>query len=222
MIRQHEARQVLVEDAHTQIDSKRLIRYFAGITRVEYLDHPLKFSLPSLRPPVLNGPLLWIGRRCNIGPVREWWNHCRVSGELWVLTDNVAPDLASESLGFRNPSRVRVCAWSPEMHLQWTSLCLAAIDVKADDFRSRHKPPAKAFDFVSSGVPVISNYGSSVDLHLQHYGIRPLDIMNWNIQLTQQYQTGLHNCATTMRHELTPANIWRRFSELLNGPGNSC
>ena len=62
----------------------------------------------------------------------------------------------------------------------------AAIDIKGDDFRSRHKPPAKAIDFIASGVPLAMNPDSSMVEHLARMGFdvaSPLDTERGNASL---------------------------------------
>ncbi len=58
----------------------------------------------------------------------------------------------------------------------------AALDIKGQDFRSRHKPPPKAMDFLASGVPLAMNPESSPVEHLARMGFAvpsPLDTQRW-------------------------------------------
>lgn len=94
--------------------------------------------------------------------------------ELWILTDVEKDRIATCSIGFSDDRSVRVDTWCQELHLKWLSVASVAVDVKAEDFRARHKPPAKAYDYLASGIPLITNRGSSPDLHLQEIGFQPL------------------------------------------------
>ena len=105
-------------------------------------------------------------------------------GELVVLTNvERGSDLHTpERLGFRPGTNVVIKRWSPESHLEWLTVCRAAIDIKGQDFRSKHKPPAKALDFIASGVPLAMNPNSSSTEHLRQLGFElasPDDINHW-------------------------------------------
>lgn len=72
-------------------------------------------------------------------------------------------------------SRPRNCVqiehWIEERHRQLTWVCLCAIVVKGDDFRSSHIPYANAVDFLASGVPLALQKESSSSRHLAAVGI---------------------------------------------------
>lgn len=163
------------------VHSPRLLRYFAGYCTVKYIDHTIKYATPEIVSGNCNGPYLWVGRRCNLSPLVAWKNQTSLDRELWILTNDVdeggATHVQSNSIGLKRSGSIRIEPWTPELQVDWTAMACCAIDVKANDFRARHKPPAKALDFAASGLPVASNRGSSVDLHFRQLGqkIIPLD-----------------------------------------------
>lgn len=88
-------------------------------------------------------------------PVVEWANRNELPADLVVLTD-VEPGESTPSLpelGFERNTGC-VVPWTSNAHLEWLRRCRAAIDLKGNDFRARHKPDAKVCDYIASGVPV--------------------------------------------------------------------
>lgn len=137
------------------VHCERLARYFVGYAPVVSLPHHVKYVSDILAERPADGPLLWIGVRGNLPPVVEWANRRELPADLVVLTDVEPGGLTPtpRELGFQRHN-VRVEPWSSENHLTWLTRCRAAIDLKGNDFRSRHKPDAKVCDFIASGVPV--------------------------------------------------------------------
>ncbi len=39
----------------------------------------------------------------------------------------------------------------------------AALDIKGTDFRSRHKPATKAYDFIAPGIPLTTKNYSNIE-----------------------------------------------------------
>lgn len=194
----------------------RLRKYFASYAPTEYRDHQLRFAAPLRDVPLSQGPILWAGVHSNLPPVVEWVNRNRLPEELWVLT-NLAPEAALDagSLGFRDASRVRVERWSPERHREWTALARAALDIKGADFRSRHKPPVKAFDVIASGVPFATNSGSSPAAHLTDLGFTlasPEDVDHW---LSDEYFQQTRKLGQRLRERLTRESVAESWGTLI-------
>ncbi|MEJ7592631.1 MAG: hypothetical protein WKF77_13860 [Planctomycetaceae bacterium] len=122
------------------VHCRRLLRYFTAARRAEYLDHPLKYILSDRRTGWQPGPMLWVGRRCNIGPIVAWANQRTLEADLWILTETDGRAMRPQEFGFDNPDRVRAGTWTEATHLEWLAQVSTAIDVKGSDFRSRHKP----------------------------------------------------------------------------------
>ena len=172
--------------------SPRLLRYLQPYCSTQYLDHPLGYALEKPRAWVEDGPLLWTGRRCNVQPVATWANAQRMQNPFLVLTEADGLPPSPRQLGFDSRNDVRIYRWSPQLHLGLMQTALAAIDVKGNDFRARHKPPAKMLDFLASGVPVVTNTGSSSFLFAAHHRVSVLNadrwMIDWNALDRQQFR----------------------------------
>lgn len=154
------------------IHCERLRRYFVPYSTVEYIDHHLKYTVPLRTEFRSEGPALWVGVRSNLPPLVEWVNQHPFDEELWVLTnpENPAAPLNARDYGLSDSSRIRIEVWTPDLHRDWTGLCRGAFDVKGEGFRASHKPPAKAIDFLVSGVPLMLEPDGSTAEHLRTIG----------------------------------------------------
>lgn len=195
------------------VNSQRLLRYFRGYSEVAYVDHPLKFVLPNPRLTTDDGPIVWIGQVCNIGPAVQWINAQSTDRELWILTNCGETMTSAKTLGIEG-TKIRVDRWSETKHLEYLGVASTAIDIKGNDFRARHKPPAKALDFLASGIPVITNRGSSVDFHVRHLGLTPLYADSWRSNLTAEYRNEIFNDSRCLRAQLNSDSVWDRFRSI--------
>ena len=168
------------------VHSQRLARYFAGYSLVTYLDHHVKYVIPTRSEILSSGPILWVGVRSNLAPVVNWVNSMTtpLPAPLVVLTNLENPTHQADplSLGFHSGKDIKVENWSRESHLRWLQNCRAAVDIKGDDFRARHKPPAKALDYLAAGIPLAMNADSSSVEHLRQLGFHvpsPDDQSTW-------------------------------------------
>lgn len=199
------------------VHCRRLVPFFEPFAGTAYLDHPLKFAAPTRKTFCPNGPLLWVGVRSNLAPLVAWANAHPLPAPLDVLTNPVRPGhpLRPEAYGFEPGRDVRVHEWTPERHRQFTTAARAVLDIKGDDFRSRHKPPAKALDFVASGLPLALNPGSSPAEHLAEMGLRvptPLDTGRW---LSEGYWRETRRVGERVSRELAPERVAARFRTVL-------
>ncbi len=171
------------------VHSHRLFRYFCSYAPTTYIDHHAKYVIPTRAEPQASGSFLWVGVRSNLGPLVSWMNEHELPGELSVLTNvEDTADLHDPTrLGFRTGMHVKVTRWSPDAHRDSLRQCRAALDIKGDDFRARHKPPAKALDFLASGIPLAMNADSSSTEHLRELGFdiaEPTNLKHW---LSREY-----------------------------------
>jgi hypothetical protein len=196
----------------------RLRKYFASYSSVEYLDHHVKFAAPMRDAFQPRGHLLWVGVRSNLAPLVRWVNMHDLAAPLDVLTNLEDPErvpTAAEA-GFRTDAEVRIHHWTPERQVAMTTSALAAIDIKGDDFRSRHKPPAKAIDFVASGLPLAMNEESSPVEHLARMGFEvasPLEPERW---LSRDYWEETRRFGFAIRELLSSERVARRWTRLIN------
>jgi len=203
------------------VHCRRLIRYFNAAARVEYLDHPLKYVLPEPRVDWQPGPLLWVGRRCNISPIVEWVNRCNVTQDLWILTESNGREASPEEFGFSRPGHIRVGTWTPARHLEWLRNAGFAIDIKGPDFRARHKPPAKLFDYLASGIPVLVNRGGAAAMELIFRDIAPIysaAALHSPHGLPHDY---IHLAAAKIRETSAPNFVWRRWRQIIRDLADS-
>jgi hypothetical protein len=200
------------------IHCERLRRGFEPYAPVEYMDHHVKFAASmrtSFRP---NGFFLWVGVRTNLPPLVEWVNDHPLPGELVVLTNPEKPEAIPQpaDLGFRGKQKVRIEEWSKEKQIQLTQAARAAIDIKGSDFRSRHKPPAKAIDFIVSGIPLAMNPDSSPVDHLARLGLDvapPCDTTRW---LSKEYWQETQRFGQALREILSLERIGRRCKRIVD------
>jgi hypothetical protein len=118
-------------------------------------------------------------------------------------------------IGFRAGTNVRVHNWSAERHVAMTARARAVIDIKGEDFRSRHKPPAKAIDFIASGVPLAMNEGSSSVEHLARMGFEvasPLDTGWW---LSREYWEETRRFGLALLEMLSVVRVARRWKRVV-------
>jgi hypothetical protein len=111
---------------------------------------------------------------------------------------------------------VRVYNWSKELHLELVAGARAAIDIKDQDFRSRHKPPAKAIDFIASGLTLAMNPDSSPVAHLARMGFDvadPLDIERW---LSQAYWHETQSLGRALAELLSLERVGRRYKRIID------
>jgi hypothetical protein len=199
------------------IHCERLRKYFQPYASVEFMDHHVKFVAPTREEYHPEGTLLWIGVRSNLGPLVKWVNKNPLPAPLDVVTnfeDPAKPPTARE-IGFGSEHDVRVHNWSAGRHVEMTANARAVIDIKGDDFRARHKPPAKAIDFIASGVPLAMNAGTSPVAHLARMGFEvasPMDTGKW---LSREYWEETRRFGLVLRELLSLERVARRWKRVL-------
>jgi hypothetical protein len=203
--------------ARIVLHCEKLRPYFEPYSPVTYLDHHVKFLAPLRETFHPDGFILWVGVRSNLPPLVAWVNTHPLPGPLRVLTNLEDPRHAEEPLlfGFRPGVAVQVREWSPELHRQWTAECRAALDIKGDDFRSRHKPPAKAIDFIASGVPLAMNPDASPVEHLERLGFSIATPAKPDCWLSHDYWEDTRRFGAALRELLSLERVGRRWRRLL-------
>lgn len=209
---------VLRRCSRVVVHCERLRRYFEPYAPVEHLDHHVRFVTDQPVPFREDGPVLWVGARSNLPPLAAWANAHPPPGELLVVTNPETPGRVPPAgeFGFRPGLPVRVEEWTRERHIDALARCRAAIDIKGDDFRARHKPPAKAIDFLASGVPLAMNPDSSPVEHLARLGFdvaSPLETDRW---LSREYREETRRFGSAMRELLSRERVGRRFKRIID------
>ncbi len=196
------------------VHSPSLVPHFSPYASTDSLDHPLKYVAPLRDSRSVGTRFLWVGVWSNLPPLVDWVNAHPLSGPLDVLT-NRSDSPSPFEFGFRTDRDVTIHEWTPAKHIELTSTCRAALDVKGDDFRSRHKPPAKAFDLVASGVPLALAPGHPAIEALAARGLSvpsPLDASRW---LSESYSAETHSVARRMREDLGADRVAARARDLV-------
>jgi hypothetical protein len=200
------------------IHCERLRRFFEPYAPVEYMDHHVKFAAPVRKFFRPDGYLMWSGVRTNLPPLVNWVNDHPLPGKLVILTNPENPEVIPQpqDLGFRGKQEVCIEMWSKEKQFKLTQGARAAIDIKGTDFRSRHKPPAKAIDFIASGLPLAMNPDSSPSEHLARFGFEvasPLDSARW---LSKAYWQEIRRFGQALREILSLERIGRRYKRIID------
>ncbi len=195
----------------------RLRRHFEPYAPVVYVDHHVKFVAAVPEAPRRGGDILWVGIRDNLPPLVDWVNTHGLPADLCVLT-NLDGDLAppdARVLGFDAHVSVRVEQWSPLRHRELVAESRAAIDIKGNDFRQRHKPPAKAIDFLASGLPLAMNADSSSVEYLAGLGFRvasPHEPEHW---LSCAYSEDTRRIGVVLRQRLSRQRIGQCYKRII-------
>ena len=163
------------------VHCRRLEPYFAPVTETGYLDHPLKYAVPTRKTFRPDGPLLWVGVRSNLPPLVAWVNAHPLPISLDVLTNPERPGQVPTpaELGFRADCEVESTS-GPERHRAFTAA--AARWTSRGTTFAAGTSRRLGTDFVASGLPVAMNAGSSSAEHLASLGLKvpsPLDATRW-------------------------------------------
>jgi hypothetical protein len=201
------------------VHAPSLVRYFEPYARVEYCDHHVKFASPLRQRRRCRGFVLWVGARSNLPPLIDFVNTHPLPGELIILTNPEQPGIMPEPcvLGFRPDREVSMLEWSAARHIELTRKAWLALDIKGSDFRSRHKPPAKAIDFIASGVPLAMNPDSCVVEQVSTMGFQITSALDPDRWLSQSYWTETQLFGQTLRDLISMKRVARRFQELVDG-----
>ena len=215
--------QLLRRCARIVVHAEPLRKYFQSYAPVEFLDHHVKFAAPLRDRYQTDGPILWTGLRTNLPPVVEWVNSHGLPEELVVLTNLREGEAANAGdFGFRNERRVRIELWTAERQRELTALARGAIDVKGSGFRQRHKPPAKAVDFLASAVPVAVNADGSTARYLRRLGFDPVSPEETDRWLSEAYWEETRRFGGALRELLSRQRVAGRFAEILQGVLSQC
>lgn len=198
------------------VHCERLAKYFEPYATVETIDHHLKFAAPRSDQFQEEGYVFWVGVQANLRHVVRWVNRYPLTKDLVVLANFAEGALPSASdLGFCSGMAVRAERWSPEAHRRWTANAKAALDIKGDSFRQQHKAPAKALDFIASGVPFAINSQTSVADSLLHRGFRvvsPLEMERW---FSREYWEETNRFGAALSEHLSLEQIGLRFRRII-------
>ncbi|MDB5336755.1 MAG: hypothetical protein JWN70_2374 [Planctomycetaceae bacterium] len=200
------------------VHCRRLRRYFSPYSLVEEMDHHVRFVPEHETPLSRDGYLLWVGSRSNLSPLVEWVNCHRLTRKLVVLTnlEDRSKAVTAASLGFVGTNEIEIDAWSQQRHLERLRGAAAALDIKGADFRQRHKPPAKAIDFIAAGIPLAMNQDASSVEHLAELGFTiasPEDLLYW---FSDEYVDETRRFGNALREMLSRSRIACRLRRIID------
>lgn len=202
---------------HVVLHCLRMRRFFAPYAPVTYLDHHVKFIRPEMVSSKADGSILWVGVQTNLPPLVEWVNVHELPAPLLVLTNFEGTAVTPETFGFRSGLPVTIERWTPDHHLDCLQRARVALDIKGVDFRSRHKPPAKALDFLAAGLPLALDQSSSSADHLAEMGFaiaEPEDTQRW---FSPEYAAECRRFGMAIRELYSRTRIGLRWWHLLKG-----
>jgi hypothetical protein len=210
---------MLARCAKILVHCQRLCKYFRSYAPVELVDHHLRFVTdepPSYRQ---DSYVFWAGIKSHLPILAEWVNAHRLPAELRILTnvESAKPRIDAGQFGFdTSVNQVRIERWSQQRHLELVAAARLAIDIKGNDFRQRHKPAAKAIDFIASGLPLATNPESYSAEYLSRLGfevVTPLDTDRW---LSQAYFDETQAFGATLRESLSLQRIGLRYKQIID------
>jgi hypothetical protein len=204
--------------ARVVVHCHKLLRHFAPFAAAEYVDHHVKYVPREMAQHWPEGAVLWVGVRSNLPYLIEWAQQHPFAWPLEVLTnlEDTSRDPSARELGFPSGCDVRIEPWSPARHLACLSQARGALDVKGDDFRQRHKPPAKALDFLAAGLPLAMNADSSSAEHLARLGFEVADPLDTDRWFSLSYWQETHRFGQALRELLSLERITRRYRHLID------
>lgn len=195
------------------IHCHRLQPYFAPYAPVAYLDHQLRFISREIITPEPQGPILWTGVHTNLPPLITWLKQHPLSRPLCILT-NLDP-VEPVEIGFPRDQSISIERWTSERHCAMLHEVSAVIDIKGNDFNSRHKPATKVVDALATGLPVAIQSNTSPAEYLLQLGLKladPRDLPRWQ---SSEYLTECQKFAQILRSLFSPTSIARKWWQLI-------
>lgn len=214
---------------HSRVLGRFLAPYNAAIRHV---DHPNLHGLAAKPPYRTDRTLLWIGDFLNLPYLLRWAERSGVPGELKLLTNarrtsikGMAMTLAlARRLGVELDVRrdrvngIPMIEWDPATQRTLMAAASAAVDIKGgeEDFQQYTKPPAKAHQFVASGIPYATNRESSSVLELREEGFDVADVEDPGRWFSRDYWRRTQDFSRSLEERIAPeavARVYRRCVE---------
>lgn len=196
------------------LHSDSLRPYFQSYARTEFLDHAIRYCSDPDQASLQEGPLLWVGHRSHLPLLVERVNQHPLPAPLLVLTNLESESAQAADAGFQSPD-VKLMPWSAERHIEWSGKARAAFDVKGMDFRQRHKPPAKAIDFLASGLPFAVNADSVTARQLRSIGFEVASIDDPDRWLSPSYKAETQDFASRVQQSHSQEAIGKKLRAIV-------
>lgn len=149
---------------HSELLRSRLAEH--GFRNTAVIDHHLKFASRAPRTWRPWPLVFWCGVKTNWPAFAEWFSEHRPT---WANRCLISPLVSREAFG----ADAALEQWTPESHSLAVATCTHAIDVKANVFWDKYKPPTKAVEAVASGLPLALNAGHCGRDRLRRLGLDP-------------------------------------------------
>ena len=110
--------------------SRRLIPYLQQYTQVEYVDHQLKYILPTVAEYKTSGPILWVGMSDNLPPILTYLCAHKLPEPIHILTDCIPPDDVIQELFAKAKTNnvIDIDCWTPPKQIEWLAKAKATIE----------------------------------------------------------------------------------------------
>lgn len=196
--------------------SRSLLHYFRSYAPVDYLDHALRYVAPADSTRERNDDILYVGMRTSVAPLVSWANANRLPGPLVILTNlEDSERVTPHQLGFKPHVEVSIERWTAGRHIEATAAAALAIDIKGQDFRQRHKPPAKALDFLASELPLAMNSDSSSVRHIAEMGFQVADPRDDGRWTSPDYRRETEQFSAFLRNNLSADRVGERLLDIV-------
>jgi TOD1/MUCI70, glycosyltransferase-like domain len=197
---------------------------------VHFVEHHTRYALHEMADYKESGYVLWIGSCQYVPFLLAWLEQHPIEHEIKILSDfekdnaraKAYEHAAAMGLGLEishdttSVAGHRVYRWSEERQQQMMDECRAALDVKMTRFfAQRHKPPAKAQQYVASGIPFAVNPDSYSAEYFRSRGFdvaSPLEPQRW---FSREYWEATRAAAERLRAATSIEVVAARYRELI-------
>jgi hypothetical protein len=198
-------------------------------SRLAFVEHHARYALADLATFKAEGFLLWIGALQHVPHVISWLERNPPPVEVRLLTDlnarsaRLAAHVEAHEQGFA--LRIRngkingypVEPWSEAAQAKLMQGCKAAIDIKGSSFSQATKPPAKAQQFVASGIPFGCNPGHPAAAYFRSHGFEAADARDFDRLLSHAYWAETRRFAGSLRELTARGAVGRVYRQVLEG-----
>jgi hypothetical protein len=195
-----------------------------------FVEHHARYATSAPAAFRESGYVLWVGGYQYVPYLLRWLDHHPFPHELRILTDidnyraRYAARILAAEIGAKL-ARLRdgcyegasVCLWSERRQEEMMRECRAAMDVKAtDSFNQCCKPPTKAQQMITSGIPFAVNPESYSAEYFRQRGFElasPSDPARW---LSREYWEITQRHGEELRTALSLEAVTARYRVLID------
>lgn len=209
----HRSRMFLRQCEAILVHCERLLPAFKSYCRrVEFVEHHNRFGLRQMTDYKQDGYVVWVGFYHNLGPTIQWLQVHPLGMEIRFVTNFKTQ--AQRILPIND--EYKLLEWSPQAQYDQMSGAKAAFDIKGLSFNQINKPPVKAQQFISSGIPFATNGESYSAEYFDARGLQiptPNDKHRW---LSREYWGQTQTVGSELRKRLTLENVGLHYQRIVN------